>query len=462
MKAESKLPASGATSENGPRALSPRQAMVLSIQEADASIAENNLPHPKVGVVILRGKKLVGKAHRGEKSPGDHAEFTVLEKKFKKESLAGCTVYTTLEPCTKRNHPKIPCAQRLIDRRVKKVVIGMLDPNPVITGRGELALRSAGIKVERYPTELVRQIEEQNREFIHFQEGLHQAPPDFVERAQKRRLDEWYRSLNQIYWGRNYYADADSIFAHLAEVVGGLSLLASGKVKPGVNPELHVPKAVAWWLALCGKLNVRSVEDMLWDKFPAVCPYCLQPTHDSVDCGRAKATGSGPGWSQLRKIGEGRARPSSLGAWQRMFYEIYKIEQTDSAEKTFARLCEELGELAEAVRVFTSRPTYFLSEACDVFAWLMRVQNQIEAKKGVRRSDLGAALEQQFSSRYPDYCTDCRRPRGNCPPILESTIGRIAHDVPFASAASGVEARFMTPPEASEIFGKSNTALATA
>lgn len=457
MSAKDRPVGKRASSENGPKALSPRQAMGLSIKEADASKPEDNLPHPKVGVVILRGKKFLGKAHRGEKGAGDHAEYTVLEKKFKKESLAGCTVYTTLEPCTTRNHPKIPCAQRLIARRVAKVVIGMLDPNPVITGRGELALRSAGIKVERYPTELVRRIEEQNREFRHAQAGLAQATPDFIQSARKRRLDEWYRSLNQIYWGRNYYADADSIFAHLAEVIGGLSLLASAKVKPGVNPELHVPKAVAWWLALCGKLNVRSVEDMLWDKFPSVCPYCLHSPHDSVDCSRAKAAGTGPRWSELRKIGAGKARPSSLGAWQRMFYEIYKIEQTDSAEKTCARLCEELGELAEAVRVFTSKPGYFLSEACDVFAWLMHVQNEVEAKRGVRRSDLGAALEQQFSLLYPDYCPDCRRPRCNCPPILESTIGRIAHDVPITPGASGVESRFMTPPEASETFGKSKT-----
>ena len=73
-------------------------------------------------------------------------------------------------------------------------------------------------------------------------------------------------SINSIYLDRNFNRDASSIFTHLVEIVGSLSLLATEKTKPAVDPERYIPKALAWWMALCGKVGVRSVEDMLWGK----------------------------------------------------------------------------------------------------------------------------------------------------------------------------------------------------
>ena len=103
-------------------------------------------------------------AHRGE-LPGCHAEFVALEKKLVDVSVSGATVYTTLEPCTTRDHPKIPCASRLVERRVARVVIGMLDPNPAISGKGQRALRKARIVTDLFPADSMDEVEELNREF---------------------------------------------------------------------------------------------------------------------------------------------------------------------------------------------------------------------------------------------------------------------------------------------------------
>jgi pyrimidine deaminase RibD-like protein len=151
---------------------SEREFMELAIQEARKSVSEDDRAHPKVGAVIVKEGTILATCHRGELGNGEHAEYTALEKKLADHVLAGATVYTTLEPCTTRNHPKIPCAKRLIERKVKRVVIGMLDPNEEICGRGERILREHGIVVDRFPHTLIVELEELNREFTRSHPGM--------------------------------------------------------------------------------------------------------------------------------------------------------------------------------------------------------------------------------------------------------------------------------------------------
>ncbi len=147
----------------------------LAIEEARKSVPESDgRPHPKVGAVVVKDGKVLSAAHRGE-VPGNHAEFIALERNLSDAAVAGATVYTTLEPCTTRNRPKIPCADRLIERKVARVVIGILDPDERIRGKGQRKLSNAGIATALFPHDLAMEVEELNREFTRFCEK--QSPP---------------------------------------------------------------------------------------------------------------------------------------------------------------------------------------------------------------------------------------------------------------------------------------------
>lgn len=186
-----------------------RRFAAIAIEEARKSVAEDGRPHPRVGAVVVKDGKVLSTAHRGE-TLKSHAEYVALDDKLSDDLIAGATVYTTLEPCTTRNHPKIPCAQRLIDRKVRRVVIGMLDPNPEIRGRGDQLLSDAGIEVQLFPRDLRAQVEEMNRDFIRAQkqrqtaigsEAVESDPKEFWEQRKKLPETQLLRKIrSKPYW----------------------------------------------------------------------------------------------------------------------------------------------------------------------------------------------------------------------------------------------------------------------
>jgi ATP-dependent DNA helicase RecG len=160
------------------------QYMQLSILEMMESKAEHtDKADPKVGAVLVdRNGAFFDKAHRGELRIGDHGEFTVLERKHPGEDLSGFTIYTTLEPCVKRNFPKKGCYKRCINARLGKVFIGHFDPDPTVASNGYKLLEKAGIKVEFYDKKYEEEIAKANEQF--FKEATKRAEEDKTKEIQ--------------------------------------------------------------------------------------------------------------------------------------------------------------------------------------------------------------------------------------------------------------------------------------
>ncbi len=113
--------------------------------DAAAAARRRAHPNPWVGAVILPGGYVGSTAAPG----GPHAEQEALNRaKAANADLSGATVYVTLEPCCEFAGKRTPsCAEALIDAGVRRVVVGIPDPDPRVAGQGIIRLRKAGVEV---------------------------------------------------------------------------------------------------------------------------------------------------------------------------------------------------------------------------------------------------------------------------------------------------------------------------
>ena len=102
-------------------------------------------PNPSVGAVIVWNNTIIGEGYTSSYG-GNHAEVNAINSVKDKTLLKEATIYVTLEPCS--HHGKTPpCADLIIKYQFKKVVIGCIDSNRLVAGKGVERLKKAGVDV---------------------------------------------------------------------------------------------------------------------------------------------------------------------------------------------------------------------------------------------------------------------------------------------------------------------------
>ena len=101
---------------------------------------------PMVGCVIVHNDKMIAEGYHRRYGEA-HAEVNAIAQVQDESLLAECTAYVTLEPCSHYGKTP-PCCDLIIAKGIKQVVVGMVDPNPKVSGRGIERMRAAGIQVE--------------------------------------------------------------------------------------------------------------------------------------------------------------------------------------------------------------------------------------------------------------------------------------------------------------------------
>jgi hypothetical protein len=247
----------------------------------------------------------------------------------------------------------------------------------------------------------------------------------------KLRLDDLYRMTSFIYHDSNLGRSREATLLHFFEVCGMLTLLDRKKKRDRVDVPGALCKALGWYFPLLAKMGVESVERLLFTKYPNVCPYCRKSPHVEQQCKLIKGTEGVLSHELVRGLTEANweRRPAGLNEWQRMFDAIYP-RSLNSTGFSIIALMEELGELAEAVRVFDRYPHYFYGEAADVFSYLMGLANEYTLRCSERGETFDYELE--FLARYPGLCIACGARVCVCPTVPPATVGRMAKEMPIS------------------------------
>lgn len=101
-------------------------------------------PNPLVGAVIVKGNKIIGRGYH-KRAGSKHAEILAIESAGRRAK--GATLYINLEPCVHYGRTP-PCAPEVIKAGIKRTVVAMQDPNPLVNGKGIDKLKKEGVKVQ--------------------------------------------------------------------------------------------------------------------------------------------------------------------------------------------------------------------------------------------------------------------------------------------------------------------------
>lgn len=159
----------------------------------------NTYPNPSVGCCIVLDDKIIGEGNTS-KAGGNHAEVNAINSVEDKSLLKLSTIYVTLEPCC--HHGKTPpCVDKIIASGMKKVVIGIKDPNPLVCGKGIEKLKENGIEV--ISGVLKKECVEHHKRFLSF--IINKRPYIILKWAETAdgHIAPKQKDVNEPYWISN-------------------------------------------------------------------------------------------------------------------------------------------------------------------------------------------------------------------------------------------------------------------
>ncbi len=215
--------------------MTDKEYMKLALTIAKSAQGQTS-PNPLVGAVIVKDGEIVGiGAHL--KAGEAHAEVHALQ--MAKEKATGATMYVTLEPCSHYGKTP-PCANLIIEKNIRKVLVATVDPNPQVAGRGIAMLRQAGIDVE--VGLLKEEADELNQVFYHYI----QTKMPFVTVKSASSLDgktathrgesKWITSSAAREDVQHYRHQHDSILVGINTVLADNPSLTTRLASGGKNP----------------------------------------------------------------------------------------------------------------------------------------------------------------------------------------------------------------------------------
>jgi diaminohydroxyphosphoribosylaminopyrimidine deaminase/5-amino-6-(5-phosphoribosylamino)uracil reductase len=218
-----------------------------------AAIGRGNVsPNPMVGCVIVHDDKIIGEGFH-QKYGGPHAEVHAINAVADQSLLREATVYVTLEPCAHWGKTP-PCANLLVEKGVKRVVIAAFDTNPLVGGKGIQILKDAGVEVESGLLEKAARIQNK-RFFTQIEKGRPyvilkwaQTADGFVARSDysskwisndssRQLVHKWRAEEDAIIVGKNT-AQYDNPVLNVREWVG------KDPVRVVVDSNLQLPKSI--------------------------------------------------------------------------------------------------------------------------------------------------------------------------------------------------------------------------
>lgn len=242
------------------------------------------------------------------------------------------------------------------------------------------------------------------------------------------RLDDLYKMTCYIYQDANMTRSREATYLHFVEICSLLTQAERKKKKVTVDIPSAICKALGWYFPLLGRMGVASVEQLVFLKFPYACPYCRETPHQDEKCKLVKGSDATVSHEEVKRLFEANYSllPMDLNNWMKMFREIYPRTLNAPTGFSTIALFEELGELAEAIRVFDRHPHYFYGEAADVFSYIMGIAN--EYRISLDEPD-AFDLQKEFLTRYPGLCVNCGSRSCICPALPKATVGRMAKEL---------------------------------